>query len=61
LATFAVNLFSIRRTKPDGKTIDLTYNPDGRRLSKFITHNSLTQRQVHYLTYAKKPPTHFFS
>ncbi len=51
----AVNLSSIRRTTPDGKTIDLTYNPDGHRLSKFITQNGLTQRLVHYLTDANNP------
>jgi RHS repeat-associated protein len=45
----------IRRTTPDGKTIDLTYNPDGHRLSKFITQNALTQRLVHYLTDANNP------
>jgi RHS repeat-associated protein len=45
----------IRRTTPDGKTIDLTYTPDGHRLSKFITQNGLTQRLVHYLTDANNP------
>ena len=45
----------IRRTTADGKTIDLTYNPDGHRLSKFITQNALTQRLVHYLTDANNP------
>jgi RHS repeat-associated protein len=45
----------IRRTTPDGKTIDLTYNPDGHRLSKYITQNALTQRLVHYLTDANNP------
>jgi RHS repeat-associated protein len=45
----------IRRTTPDGKTIDLTYSPDGHRLSKFITQNGLTQRLVHYLTDANNP------
>ena len=45
----------IRRTTPDGKTIDLTYNPDGHRLTKFITQNGLTQRLVHYLTDANNP------
>jgi RHS repeat-associated protein len=45
----------IRRTTPDGKTIDLTYTPDGHRLTKFITQNGLTQRLVHYLTDANNP------
>jgi RHS repeat-associated protein len=40
---------------PDGKTIDLTYNPDGHRLTKFITQNGLTQRLVHNLTDANNP------
>jgi YD repeat-containing protein len=42
-------------TTTDGKTIDLTYNPDGHRLTKFITQNGLTQRLVHYLTDANNP------
>jgi RHS repeat-associated protein len=45
----------IRRTTPDGKTIDLTYSPDGHRLTKFITQNGLTQRLVHYLTDSNNP------
>jgi RHS repeat-associated protein len=45
----------IRRTTADGKVIDLTYTPDGHRLSKFITQNGLTQRLVHYLTDANNP------
>jgi RHS repeat-associated protein len=60
LGTNASDVYSfdnrlIRRTTPDGKTIDLTYNPDGHRLSKFITQNGLTQRLVHYLTDANNP------
>jgi YD repeat-containing protein len=60
LGTNASDIYSfdnklIRRTTPDGKTIDLTYNPDGHRLSKFITQNGLTQRLVHYLTDANNP------
>jgi RHS repeat-associated protein len=60
LGTNASDVYSfdnklIRRTTPDGKTIDLTYNPDGHRLSKFITQNGLTQRLVHYLTDSNNP------
>jgi RHS repeat-associated protein len=60
LGTNASDIYSfdnklIRRTTPDGKTIDLTYSPDGHRLSKFITQNGLTQRLVHYLTDANNP------
>jgi RHS repeat-associated protein len=60
LGTNASDIYSfdnklIRRTTPDGKTIDLTYTPDGHRLSKFITQNGLTQRLVHYLTDANNP------
>jgi RHS repeat-associated protein len=60
LGTNASDVYSfdnklIRRTTPDGKTIDLTYTPDGHRLSKFITQNGLTQRLVHYLTDANNP------
>jgi RHS repeat-associated protein len=60
LGTNASDIYSfdnklIRRTTPDGKTIDLTYPPDGHRLSKFITQNGLTQRLVHYLTDANNP------
>jgi RHS repeat-associated protein len=60
LGTNASDVYSfdnklIRRTTADGKTIDLTYNPDGHRLSKFITQNGLTQRLVHYLTDANNP------
>jgi RHS repeat-associated protein len=45
----------IRRTNASGQVIDLTYNPDGHRLTKFITQNGLTQRLVHYLTDANNP------
>jgi RHS repeat-associated protein len=45
----------IRRTTADRKVIDLTYNPDGQRISKFITQNGLTQGLVHYLTDANNP------
>jgi RHS repeat-associated protein len=60
LGTNASGIYSfdnklIRRTTPDGKTIDLTYSPDGHRLTKFITQNGLTQRLVHYLTDANNP------
>jgi RHS repeat-associated protein len=60
LGTNASDIYSfdnrlIRRTTPDGKTIDLTYTPDGHRLSKFITQNGLTQRLVHYLTDTNNP------
>jgi RHS repeat-associated protein len=60
LGTNASDIYSfdnrlIRRTTPDGKTIDLTYNPDGHRLTKFITQNGLTQRLIHYLTDANNP------
>jgi RHS repeat-associated protein len=60
LGTNASDIYSfdnklIRRTTADGKTIDLTYNPDGHRLTKFITQNGLTQRLVHYLTDANNP------
>ena len=45
----------IRRTTPDGKTIDLTYNSDGSRLSKFISQGGLTQRLTTYLTDSNNP------
>ncbi len=45
----------IRRTTSDGKTIDLTYNPDGHRLAKLIAQGGLTQRLHHYLTDANNP------
>jgi RHS repeat-associated protein len=53
--TYSFDNKLIRRTTPDGKTIDLTYTPDGHRLSKFITQNGLTQRLFHYLTDANNP------
>ncbi|MEO7100839.1 MAG: tandem-95 repeat protein [Luteolibacter sp.] len=45
----------IRRTTADGKTIDLTYNPDGHRLTKLISQGGLTQRVSNYLTDANNP------
>jgi RHS repeat-associated protein len=45
----------IRRINSTGQTIDLTYTPDGHRLTKFITQNGLTQRLVHYLTDSNNP------
>ena len=53
--TYSFDNKLIRRTTADGKTIDITYNPDGHRLTKFITQNGLTQRLHHYLTDFNNP------
>jgi RHS repeat-associated protein len=45
----------IRRTRADGLTIDLTYNPDGHRLTKLVSQSGLTQRLHHYLTDPNNP------
>ena len=45
----------IRRAVPGGKTIDLTYNPDGHRLSKLISQGGITQRIHQYLTDTNNP------
>jgi RHS repeat-associated protein len=39
---------------PQG-TIDLTYNPDGHRLTKLVSQSGLTQRLHHYLTDPNNP------
>ena len=45
----------IRRTHSNGLTIDLTYNPDGHRLTKLVSGGGLTQRVHHYLTDPNNP------
>jgi RHS repeat-associated protein len=54
LCALAVNSSSSRIT-PDGKTIDLTYTPDGHLLSKFISQSGLTQGIRTYLTDTNNP------
>ena len=45
----------IRRTRADGKVIELTYNADGHRLYKLISQNGLTVKLQHYLTDTNNP------
>lgn len=45
----------IRRTRADGKVIDITYNADGHRIYKHITQGGLTTKLHHYLTDSNNP------